>query len=74
MFNSCSLASEIILVDDKHMDETVEIAKKFGWRVFTRALNGDWVWRTFVIQTATMPWLFLIDADERCSDALCEGI
>ena len=73
--NSCSFASEIILVDDNSEDKTVEIAKKFGARVFTRALNGDWgSQQTFAIQQATMPWLFLIDADERCSDALCEEI
>lgn len=68
---SCSFAQEIILIDDNSTDRTVEIAKKYGAVVYTRALNGDWgAQQTFSISKATMPWIFLIDADERCSDAL----
>ena len=68
---SCSFAKEIILVDDNSTDKTVEIAKEFGAKVYTRSLEGNWgAQQTFAIDKATCSWIFLIDADERCSDAL----
>ena len=72
---SCAFAEEIIVVDDNSEDKTVEIAKTFGAKVYTRALAGDWgAQQTFAISKATKSWIFLIDADERCSLSLAEEI
>lgn len=72
---SCTFAKEIILVDDNSTDKTVEIAISFGAKVFTRSLNSNWgAQQTFAIKQATCPWIFLIDADERCSEDLQKEI
>ena len=72
---SCAFAEEIIVVDDNSEDKTVEIAKSFGAKVYTRSLAGDWgAQQTFAISKATQKWIFLIDADERCSEDLCREI
>lgn len=68
---SCGFAKEIIVIDDNSTDGTVELAEQLGAKVFTRAMNGDWgAQQTFAIQQATNPWIFLIDADERCTPEL----
>lgn len=72
---SCSFATEVLVIDDCSTDKTVEIAKSLGARVITRAMNGDWGGQqTFAIQQTKYEWLFLIDADERCTPELAEEI
>lgn len=73
--DSCAFAEEIILVDDNSTDKTVAIAQSYGAKIYTRALAGNWgAQQTFAIEKATQPWIFLIDADERCSPQLAEEI
>jgi len=72
---SCDFVEEIVVVDDDSTDQTVAIAESLGARVFHRSLNGDWgAQKTFGIQKATCPWLFLIDADERVTPTLRASI
>lgn len=72
---SCQFAHEIIVVDDFSTDETVELSKSLGAQVVQRALASDWgAQQTFAISLATQPWILLIDADERVSDALAAQI
>lgn len=68
---SCKFASEIIVIDDNSTDNTKSIAEKLGARVINRSMNGDWGGQqTFAIQQARNPWIFFIDADERCTPEL----
>lgn len=72
---SCSFADEVLVIDDGSTDRTQEIAEGLGARVIHRSMNGDWGGQqTFAIQQAKHPWIFFIDADERCTPALCEEI
>ena len=68
----CDFAQEIIIVDDKSTDRTVDLAKKYAEvRVFSRPLNGDFgAQKSFGIAQATSDWIFLIDADERVTPQL----
>ena len=68
-------ADEIIVIDDGSTDQTVTIAENLGAKVIKHAMNGNWgAQQTFAISQATCHWIFFIDADERCSQELCEEI
>lgn len=69
--NPLKWCDEVIVVDDNSTDKTVEIAKKNGAEVFTRALNGDFAaQRNFGLEKAKGEWVFFVDADERVSPTL----
>jgi len=70
-----AFAREIILVDDFSTDETAELAKSLGSKVFQRALDGDFsAQRKFALEQATQPWILFLDADERVPAELAEEI
>ena len=72
---SCSFANEVIVIDDNSTDKTKELAERLGAKVINRSMNGDWGGQqTFAIQQASNPWIFFIDADERCTPELCSEI
>lgn len=57
---------EIIIVDTGSTDKTVEIAEKFGAKVFHQKWIEDFSFhRNYSISKATQEWVFVIDADER---------
>ena len=66
-----NIADEIIVIDDFSTDNTAEICKRHGAKVFQRALAGDWgSQQTFAVNQATCDWIFIIDADERLTPEL----
>ncbi len=69
------LADEIIVVDTQSTDKTVEIAKKFGCRVFHHQNTGivEPV-RNYSISKARGDWILLMDADEEISSGLAAYI
>lgn len=61
-----NLVQEIILVDTGSTDQTIEIAKKHGAKVYSQKWTGDFSKaRNLSIQKATQPWILILDPDER---------
>ena len=75
--DSCSFASEVLIIDDNSSDRTIEIAQKKGnfVRILHRSMNGDWgAQQTFGINQARNDWILFLDADERISTELKNNI
>ncbi len=60
-------ADEIIVVDSWSMDGTPEIAAKLGARVVQVDFKGFGDLRNQAIAACAHPWIFSLDADERCT-------
>jgi glycosyltransferase involved in cell wall biosynthesis len=58
-------ADEIILVDSKSTDKTVEIAKKYNAKIVENSLVSFADQRNIGIDHAKGEWIFYIDSDER---------
>lgn len=72
---SLSFCNEIIVVDDKSIDGTSDIAKKLGARLFIRDMNKDFSAQSnFGMEKAGGNWILFIDADERVSNKLSREI
>lgn len=66
---------EIIVVDDHSQDQTRQIAKKMGAKIFTRMLEKDFsAQRNFGLKQARNEWVLFVDADERVSPGLAREI
>lgn len=69
------LANEIIFVDNSSTDKTVEIAKKYTSKIYTRLNNPMLnVNKNFGFTKAEGDWILSLDADERVSPELSEEI
>ena len=58
---------EVVVCDMESTDSTVEIAQRYGARVVTFPKAGHKSAepaRTFAIQSATSPWVLVVDSDE----------
>jgi len=67
-----SWCSEILVIDDCSMDNSLGIAKKYGARVFVRRLNSDFsAQRNFGLTKAKHEWVLFVDSDEVVSRELC---
>ena len=68
-------ADEIVLVDGKSEDRTVEIAKKYTKRIFVRKnplmFHKN---KQFAIEKAKGDWILYLDADERVTEELKKEI
>ncbi len=65
---------EIIILDQKSEDNTVEIAKKYTDKVFTSSNEDFGKNRTLLAQYAKGEWLLYLDCDERLSKDNLEEI
>ncbi len=73
--NSLRWCDELIVIDDFSDDKTIEVAKKFNAKIFTRKLNNDYAFqRNFGLQKAAGEWVFFIDADEEVTEKLQKEI
>ncbi|HWS88678.1 MAG TPA: glycosyltransferase family 2 protein [Pyrinomonadaceae bacterium] len=71
---SVAWADEILVVDSRSADETVEIAEACGARVVVRDWPGFAAQKQFAAESATHDWVFSLDADERVTEELRAGV
>lgn len=72
---SVKWCDEIIVVDDKSSDKTLEIAKKYNAIIYANPLKGDFsLQRNFGLSKAKNDWVLFLDADEVVSDGLAYEI
>lgn len=68
------LADEIVVVDSGSTDKTVEIAKKFGAKVYEREFDNYANQKNFALSKAKGDWVLALDADEEISPELSQEI
>ncbi|HET6420723.1 MAG TPA: glycosyltransferase family 2 protein [Geobacteraceae bacterium] len=71
---SISWADEIVVVDSRSTDRTIEIAKKFTDRIFIRDWPGHIAQSQFATDQASSTWVLSMDADERVTPELRDEI
>ncbi len=71
---SVSRFGEIIIIDDFSSDSTISIAKKYTDKISQVAWQGYARQKQTGIDKASMPWVLVLDADERVTDALADEI
>jgi len=64
------IASEIVLVDSFSTDKTVEIAKRYGARIFLEEWKGYINQKNSALEKCTQPWILALDCDEVPTDEL----
>jgi glycosyltransferase involved in cell wall biosynthesis len=67
---SASWADEVLVVDSGSTDATVEIARRSGAAVTSRAWTGYVDQKNHAARLAAHDWIFSLDADERIPEAL----
>ncbi len=69
------VVDEWIVVDTGSSDNTKEIAKSFGAKIFDFTWDNDFAEaRNFSLSHATAPWIFQMDPDERLSSESIEKL
>jgi glycosyltransferase involved in cell wall biosynthesis len=72
---SVKWCDEIVIIDDKSSDRTVQIAKRYNATIYPRVLSNDFsAQRNFGISKVKHEWILFIDSDEIISDALAYEI
>ncbi len=72
--DSAAWCDEIVVVDDESTDATREIARRHTDKVYRRKLDRFGRQKQFAIEQATCDWILVLDADERLTDELTDGI
>jgi glycosyltransferase involved in cell wall biosynthesis len=72
--DSVAWADEIIVVDSHSADDTAEIARAKGARVFVRDWPGYSEQKNFAADQASHEWVLSLDADERVTPELAREI
>ncbi len=71
---SVSWADEIILIDSESTDNTREIAREYGAKIFSPPWQGYGHAKHFGVEKARGEWILSLDADEVVSPELAEEI
>lgn len=72
--DSLSFCDEIIVIDNKSEDRTVDIARKMGAKVFELTSEDFSEMRNVGLRRASNEWILYIDADERVTPELMSNI
>jgi glycosyltransferase involved in cell wall biosynthesis len=67
-------ADEVVAVDSNSTDGTAEIAASLGARVVQVPFNGFGELRNRAVDACRCDWIFSLDADERCTEAVRDEI
>jgi glycosyltransferase involved in cell wall biosynthesis len=67
-------ADEVVVVDSFSVDRTPEIAAALGARVVQVPFDGFGELRNRAIEACVHDWIFSLDADERCTEAVRDEI
>ena len=65
---------EIVIVDSFSTDNTLDICKEFGCKIFFNAFEGYGVQKILAVSKAKNDWILCIDADEVLSSGLVREI
>jgi glycosyltransferase involved in cell wall biosynthesis len=71
---SVDWAREVIVVENESSDDTVDRARSAGATVISPAFTTIGAARNNAIVRSKSPWVFVLDADERCTPELAEEI
>jgi glycosyltransferase involved in cell wall biosynthesis len=67
-------ADEVVVVDSLSVDRTAQIARALGARVVDVPFKGFGDLRNRAIAACNFDWIFSLDADERCTEAVRDEI
>ncbi|HEU4660464.1 MAG TPA: glycosyltransferase family 2 protein [Pseudolabrys sp.] len=67
-------ADEVVVADSASTDRTADIAKALGARVVQVPFHGFGDLRNRAVEACSHEWIFSLDADERCTEALRDEI
>src|SRR3989338_6233316 len=67
---SASWADEAIVLDDNSSDKTVDIAKQFTDKIFSRKMDIEGRHRNYAYGLSKNDWVLSLDADEMISEEL----
>jgi len=67
-------ADEVVVVDSASTDRTTAIASALGARVVEVPFNGFGDLRNRAVEACQHDWIFSLDADERCTEAVRDEI
>lgn len=70
VIDTMSWLDEIIVVDSFSTDNTLMLAEKKGVNIVQRKYDSPSAQKNWAIPQAKYPWVFLLDADERCTEKL----
>ncbi len=75
LLSTLQWADEVVYVDCESADDSLQIAREAGCRVFERPNNPNLnVNKAFAIEQASGDWIFYLDPDERLPEALQQEI
>ncbi len=71
---SASRADEIVIVDSGSTDDTIDIAGRFGCKIFAEPWKGYGPQKQIAIDRCSHEWVLILDADERVPESTWSAI